>query len=619
MSTRLNGIHAHIWGSTTVIAALSPVLQDGEIAVITDSIASSTIQLAVGLSGSIYTVGGSVSGSGTTNHLARWSSSLVLADSLITDDGSSIDMTATIGTLPSTSPGTISATAGRGANASGSTAAQAGASLTISPGRGGNASTTAGGTSARGGNISVVGSQGGNASTANAASRGSHAYLRGGLGGVGAVGYPSGDGGDVIIAGGQRGSNPTGGTFGTSGKVRVGNDSTLTTAVNIMSEAGAGGAVNIGISGVTTTFAGAVDFTGATVTGITVVGLALTSAKIWVGDGSNTAQEVAVSGVITLSNAGVTAFHASAFGTSSSTACVGNDSRLSDARTPVGTALTSTQIWVGSSGNVAAAVAMSGDATLSNTGALTLATVATAGTYGQVTIDAKGRATAGATCDVSHGGTGLTTLTAHSLYVGNGTSAPTALGSATNGQIPIGSTGADPVLAAIVGTGIVVTNGAGSITLTPPNVIILQDQQSSGTEGGTFTAGAWRTRTLNTEVVDTGGNCTLSSNQFTLDAGTYEIFAVAPGYQVERHVIRLQNVTDGTTTLSGVSANATSSSTTQTNSLINDRFVLASSKTFEIQHQCQATKASNGFGVAMGAVFTVAIEVYTSVFLRKVA
>jgi hypothetical protein len=67
---------------------------------------------------------------------------------------------------------------------------------------------------------------------------------------------------------------------------------------------------------------------------------------------------------------------------------------------------------------------------------------------------------------VAKGGTGLATLTLDSLYVGNGTSAPIALGAATNGQLPIGSTGAAPVLAALTqGTGISITNGAGSITI----------------------------------------------------------------------------------------------------------------------------------------------------------
>ena len=61
----------------------------------------------------------------------------------------------------------------------------------------------------------------------------------------------------------------------------------------------------------------------------------------------------------------------------------------------------------------------------------------------------------------------LGTQTAHSLAVFEGSSsALTALGAATNGQLPIGSVGADPVLATLTaGANITITNGPGSITI----------------------------------------------------------------------------------------------------------------------------------------------------------
>lgn len=63
--------------------------------------------------------------------------------------------------------------------------------------------------------------------------------------------------------------------------------------------------------------------------------------------------------------------------------------------------------------------------------------------------------------------TGGTNPTNHSLLLGKGTNIAGSLGAATNGQLPIGSTGADPVLGTITaGTGISVTNGAGTITVT---------------------------------------------------------------------------------------------------------------------------------------------------------
>jgi hypothetical protein len=58
-------------------------------------------------------------------------------------------------------------------------------------------------------------------------------------------------------------------------------------------------------------------------------------------------------------------------------------------------------------------------------------------------------------------------VTQHSILLG-GSNVHTInnLGVATNGQLPIGSTSADPVLATLTaGTGVTITNGAGSITI----------------------------------------------------------------------------------------------------------------------------------------------------------
>ena len=86
--------------------------------------------------------------------------------------------------------------------------------------------------------------------------------------------------------------------------------------------------------------------------------------------------------------------------------------------------------------------------------------VTTTGAASTVTIDLDTPVT------VAHGGTGVVTLTDHGLLVGSGVAAVTSLGSATNGQIPIGSTGADPVLGTITGVGaIAVANGAGTISI----------------------------------------------------------------------------------------------------------------------------------------------------------
>ena len=68
---------------------------------------------------------------------------------------------------------------------------------------------------------------------------------------------------------------------------------------------------------------------------------------------------------------------------------------------------------------------------------------------------------------VVYGGTGAASLTDGGILLGSGTGAITVLAQATNGKIPIGSTGADPVLATLTATAneTTVANGAGTITI----------------------------------------------------------------------------------------------------------------------------------------------------------
>lgn len=69
-------------------------------------------------------------------------------------------------------------------------------------------------------------------------------------------------------------------------------------------------------------------------------------------------------------------------GNIASTVCLGNDFRLSNARTPIGTQLIGGRIYVGDPNNQAEPVPMSGDATLTNSGELTIATDAV--TYAKI-------------------------------------------------------------------------------------------------------------------------------------------------------------------------------------------------------------------------------------------
>lgn len=143
---------------------------------------------------------------------------------------------------------------------------------------------------------------------------------------------------------------------------------------------------------------------------------------------------------------------------------------------------------------------------------------------------------------------------------------------------------------------------------------IIEDQKTAGTAGGTFTSGAWRTRDLNTEVSDSAGIVSISSNQFTLGAGTYLIKASAPANTVSRHKAALYNVTDASYAAYGTSEFAWASDNDTTRSKISAVITIAGSKAFEIRHQCETTAATYGFGFSSNFSVT---EIYTRVEIYK--
>lgn len=127
--------------------------------------------------------------------------------------------------------------------------------------------------------------------------------------------------------------------------------------------------------------------------------------------------------------------------------------------------------------------------------------------------------------------------------------------------------------------------------------IHLVDKKSSGTDGGSSTAGSWQTRTLTDELADTGNLCTLSSNQFTLEPGTYRTTISAPAWRSDGHQIHLYNITDGAMELLGTSAlSVEGGNIMQTRSFIVGRFTIAAQKTFEVQHRVTDSAATVGHG-----------------------
>jgi len=149
---------------------------------------------------------------------------------------------------------------------------------------------------------------------------------------------------------------------------------------------------------------------------------------------------------------------------------------------------------------------------------------------------------------------------------------------------------------------------------TAVEIAYLKDVQASGVDGGDFTQNAWQTRVLGVTSGDTG-IVSLSTNQFTLQAGTYHIEASAPAYGVNQHKCKLRNITDSTDDIIG-SSEQPSSGGISTCSFLSGAIVLAGEKIFELQHRCLSTRNGNGFGKK--STFGVD-EVYSQVKITKLS
>lgn len=150
----------------------------------------------------------------------------------------------------------------------------------------------------------------------------------------------------------------------------------------------------------------------------------------------------------------------------------------------------------------------------------------------------------------------------------------------------------------------------------------VRDEKASGTNGGAFTSGAWRTRDLNTVVGNTITGASLASNQITLPAGTYEVEGGAPHYQsasgsVTQAKARLYSVTGAVQLATGphTQINGTSAAS-QPLSTVRGRFTLSATSVVELQHYATQTKNTDGFGSAISIASVN--EIYSDIVIRRI-
>jgi len=147
------------------------------------------------------------------------------------------------------------------------------------------------------------------------------------------------------------------------------------------------------------------------------------------------------------------------------------------------------------------------------------------------------------------------------------------------------------------------------------DIAIFNETQSSGTNGGTYTASAYVKRTLNTTVLNNIAGCSISTSVITLAAGTYQVLASCPCIRSGNARSRLYDTTNTTTLVQGPNEYVDSSAGGGLLT-VSGVFTLAGSTNMELQMRGTATLAGVGLG---SAVSSGEDEIYSQITIVRIA
>ena len=121
------------------------------------------------------------------------------------------------------------------------------------------------------------------------------------------------------------------------------------------------------------------------------------------------------------------------------------------------------------------------------------------------------------------------------------------------------------------------------------------DEKPKGTHGGSFTSGAWRTRTLNTVVVPASW-LSLALDVVTLQAGDYVVVSEATCESVRGNRSRLVEDVSGLVVGESLSGDAFAGD--QHLSIAVSRITVSGTMSYRLEHRCRTTVVNFGFGRA---------------------
>lgn len=121
------------------------------------------------------------------------------------------------------------------------------------------------------------------------------------------------------------------------------------------------------------------------------------------------------------------------------------------------------------------------------------------------------------------------------------------------------------------------------------------DQQVSGVAPASIPYGAFRTRVLNLELIDTGNYGALASNQMTLQPGRYVGIGISAQTGNQAHMLALYNVTGA-----GYYPGLTTTGVGSLNLVVTPELQLTVATTFELRHYLAGSDAPPGPTFSIG-------------------
>jgi hypothetical protein len=212
---------------------------------------------------------------------------------------------------------------------------------------------------------------------------------------------------------------------------------------------------------------------------------------------------------------------------------------------------------------------------------------------------------------VADGGTGDASFTAY---------APVVAGITSTGSFQSASSGMSNSGYVLTSTGATsvptwqAAGGGGSLS-----IVTISDTETAGTSSQTASSGGWNNMTLTTLTNPTSASwVSLASNQFTLTAGTYFVYATVQMSTVNRGVIRIFDTTNSAQRILGQSAISSSSlSNIQDLATLMGFLTPSATTTYNLQYQVQSG-STNAFGQSNNSFFTVTNEIYQQLFIALV-